>query len=100
MSGTSQATAFVTGAAALIASQAGPGSFDYRKVKSWVLDGAKPMKLNANKQLLAAGLLSIPGSLQAQRTFLTKNPPVKPAKSSAPEVAAVPPAPNPPTQTR
>src|SRR5690606_20729870 len=72
MSGTSQATAFVTGAAALLASQAGVASFDYRQVKKWVLEGARPMKLNANRQLLAGGLLSIPGSLQAQRAQLVK----------------------------
>lgn len=83
MSGTSQATAFVTGAAALIASQAGATTFDYRKVKNWVLEGARPMKLNASKQLLAAGLLSLPGSLQAQRTYLAKVAP-----KQAPEVAA------------
>lgn len=87
MSGTSQATAFVTGAAALLASQMGPGSMDYQKIKSWVLEGAKPMKLNGSKQLLAAGLLSLPGSVQAQRTSLVRSGIVK----TAPEVAALPP---------
>lgn len=86
MSGTSQATAFVTGAAAFLASQAGTAGFDYRKVKSWVLDGAKPMKLNGSHQLLAAGLLSIPGSLQSQRSFVAKN-----AGAPGAEVAVVPP---------
>ncbi len=84
MSGTSQATAFVTGAAALVASQTGSSTFDYKKVREFILQGAKPMKLNASKQLLAAGLLSLPGSLQAQRSFLLK--------TAAPEVAVVPPS--------
>ncbi len=72
MSGTSQATAFVTGAAALLASQAGTPSMDYHRVKEWVLEGTKAMKLNAGKQLVSAGLLSLPGSVQAQRAFLAK----------------------------
>lgn len=92
MSGTSQATAFVTGAAALLASQS-MGGFDYHKVKNWILEGAKPMKLNSSKQLLNAGLLSLPGSLQAQRTYLAKT-----AKPAAPEVAAA--VPTPATKTR
>jgi thermitase len=87
MSGTSQATAFVTGAAALVASQTGSATFDYKKVREFILQGAKPMKLNASKQLLAAGLLSLPGSLQAQRSFLLKS-----GIASAPEVAVVPPS--------
>lgn len=65
MSGTSQATAFVTGAAALLASQFKNASdFDYKKVKSWILDGSKPLKGNESKTLVSAGLLSIPNSLQ------------------------------------
>jgi thermitase len=68
MSGTSQATAFVTGAAALIASQshARGNHFDYRKIKQWVLAGAKPLKGNDNKQVLSAGILSVPGSLKIE----------------------------------
>ena len=84
MSGTSQATAFVTGAAALLASQSKMGKFDYNKVKNWVLEGTRPMKLNNTKQLLAAGLLSLPGSLQAQASAWLR--------SQAPEIAAVPPS--------
>jgi thermitase len=80
MSGTSQATAFVTGAAALVAAQMGASNFDYRKVKAWVLDGARPMKLNGSKQLLAAGLLSLPGSLQAQRAYIAKTAPKQTAE--------------------
>jgi len=86
ISGTSQATAFVTGAAALLATQAGVQNFDDHKIKNWILDGAKPMKLNGSKQLLAAGLLSLPGSLQAQRNYL-----VKATSSPSAEVAAAPP---------
>ncbi len=93
MSGTSQATAFVTGAAAMLASQGGP--FDYRRVKAFVLEGARPMKLNNNKQLLAAGLLSLPGSLTAQRNTAPKNKPVE-----APAIAAVAPLEPKATQTR
>ncbi|MBY0370377.1 S8 family serine peptidase [bacterium] len=86
MSGTSQATAFVTGAAALLASQSTMGKFDYTKVKNWILEGARPMKLNQGKQLLAAGLLSLPGSVQAQQSA-TK---VIAAKTTpAPEMATV-----------
>jgi subtilisin family serine protease len=64
MSGTSQATAFVTGAAALLASQ-NPSrlNFDYRQVKDWILKGAKPLPSNEQKKLVSSGLLSIPGSL-------------------------------------
>ncbi len=95
MSGTSQATAFVTGAAALVASQLslsgafGAAAFDYRKVKNWILEGAKPMKLNASKQLLAAGLLSLPGSLQAQRSYVAKEV-AKPASEVASAVRLAP----------
>jgi subtilisin family serine protease len=56
MSGTSQATAFVTGAAALLASQSHGKSFDYRKIKSWLVESAKPMRGNEHKTLVAGGL--------------------------------------------
>lgn len=68
MSGTSQATAFVTGAAALLASQLkGKSAFDIYQIKEWILNGAKPLPSNENKSLVISGLLSIPGSL-AQAT--------------------------------
>jgi subtilisin family serine protease len=89
MSGTSQATAFVTGAAAFLASQSPNGNFDYKKVKEFIVQGARPMKLNGSKQLLAAGLLSLPGSLQAQRTFLVK---ASGTTVSAPALAVIPPS--------
>lgn len=65
MSGTSQATAFVTGAAALLASQAKDVKhFDYAQIKAWIGQGAKPMRGNDSRTVLATGLLSIPGSLK------------------------------------
>jgi len=81
MSGTSQATAFVTGAAALLSSQLkGHGSaFDFRKVKRWITEGVRPMNGNDKKQLLAGGILSLPKALQIEKEELKK--------SSAPEIA-------------
>lgn len=65
MSGTSQATAFVTGAAALLASQyKNVADFDYKKVKRWILDGTKNLKGNEQRNLVSNGILSIPGSLE------------------------------------
>lgn len=63
MSGTSQATAFVTGTAALIASQL-EGPFDYKKVKRLILEGAKPLKGNESFKILSSGLLYVPGSFE------------------------------------
>ena len=64
MSGTSQATAFVTGAAALLASQTiGKSPFDFRKIKAWLLNGTKSLPGNENRTIVSSGLLSIPGSL-------------------------------------
>jgi hypothetical protein len=64
MSGTSQATAFVTGAAALLASQnRGKRAFDYHQIKNWILAGAKSLPSNEKHNLVSSGLLSIPGSL-------------------------------------
>lgn len=66
MSGTSQATAFVTGAAALLASQfKDKKQFDYVQVKRWLGEGAAPLKGNDAHTVVASGLLSIPGSLKA-----------------------------------
>lgn len=65
MSGTSQATAFVTGAAALLASQyKNISDFDYKQVKRWILEGSKSLKNNETKNLVSSGLLSVPGSLE------------------------------------
>jgi hypothetical protein len=44
------------------------------------------MKFNGSKQLLAAGLLSLPGSLQAQRGSLAR---ANTVKLGAPEVAVI-----------
>ena len=80
MSGTSQATAFVTGAAALLASQ--DKSFNFRKLKAWLLSGAKKLKnkgRNKNKNI-SAGLLSIPKSLVAQRSGVKRPKPENIAK--------------------
>lgn len=76
MSGTSQATAFVTGAAALLASQMKHSHlpFDYHRIKAWLNEGAKPMKGNESKSLLASGLLSVSKSLTVEREALKKQP--------------------------
>lgn len=86
MSGTSQATAFVTGAAALLASQLKVAGlpFDYKAIKKWILEGAKPMKGNERKVLVSSGLLNIAQALQVQREDLKK--PVL----TTPEVALTP----------
>jgi subtilisin family serine protease len=68
MSGTSQATAFVTGAAALLASQFKDRSqFDYHKIKSWIAEGAKPLPGNDGHRLVASGMLSVSKSIQIQK---------------------------------
>jgi len=66
MSGTSQATAFVTGAAALLASQfKDMKSFDYKQIKGWITEGARSMPENTNEKLVVShGILSVPGSLK------------------------------------
>lgn len=86
MSGTSQATAFVTGAAALLASQLKAQNlpFDYKAIKTWLREGAKPMKGNDKKSMVSSGLLHIAQSLQVQREALKK--PVL----STPEIALTP----------
>jgi subtilisin family serine protease len=81
MSGTSQATAFVTGAAAMLASQSTTaGGYDYHRLKKWLLEGAKPMPVSERKPL-AAGLLNLPGALRAE------NKDQAPTRVSAPEIA-------------
>lgn len=74
MSGTSQATAFVTGAAALLASQFKDiKDFDYRLIKNWLLQGTRPMPdSNENKILVSNGILSISGSLQQAKSLTAR----------------------------
>lgn len=66
MSGTSQATAFVTGAAALLASQFKEiKDFDYRQIKSWITEGTRVMPENSPQKLVVShGILSVSGSLK------------------------------------
>ncbi len=87
MSGTSQATAFVTGAAALLASQlkADGIPFDYKKIKNWLVGGAKPMKGNEKKLFVSSGLLSVSQSLQIERDELKKA-----SQPKIPEIALKP----------
>jgi len=65
MTGTSQATAFVTGVAALLVSQ-----FDddprkhYKEVRQAILDSAKPLKNNELHSLVSYGVLNVPKSLE------------------------------------
>jgi subtilisin family serine protease len=83
MSGTSQATAFASGAAALLASQG--ERWDYHKVKKYLVDGAKPLSLSGEKSVIAGGLLSIPNSLEGQMAARAgENSPIA-AKDTAPK---------------
>ena len=87
MSGTSQATAFATGAAALLASQMdGQDPREhYGKIKSWLYRGAKPMKNNEKKVMVSGGLLSVSLALKEQRKDLKPK-----AVASRPEIALRP----------
>lgn len=88
MSGTSQATAFVTGAAALLASQnRSKDAFDYHQIKEWILAGAKSLPSNEKYNLVKSGLLSIPGSL-AQT--MKSNPENSKKLASPPSIALIP----------
>jgi hypothetical protein len=51
----------------------GKGPVDYHKLKSWLLEGAKPMKGNEKHQLVSAGLLSVPKALAAQAGEVKKS---------------------------
>ena len=81
MTGTSQATAFVTGAAALLISQFKDiRNFDYRAVKNWIIQGVRPVpEVQKAKTVLAHGILSISGSLKEARSWT--------AKQGAPSIA-------------
>lgn len=88
MSGTSQATAFVTGAAALLYSQYREnGTPDFRQVKKWLLDGARPMKGNGKKQLVSNGMLWLPTALEKQHDELKR---MVPATVAGPDIASRP----------
>lgn len=72
MSGTSQATAFVTGAAALLASQMRSGTkFHYKEIKKWLIKGSTP--LASKRGPLGGGILSLPNSLALQSKSIRKN---------------------------
>ena len=79
MSGTSQATAFVTGTAALLASQTRhwPSTITRSSIG---FEGARAMKGNEHHTLLSAGIISVPQSLQVAHDELKKGP-------TTPEVA-------------
>ncbi len=78
MSGTSQATAFVTGAAALLASQmkADRQAFDFRRVKRWLEDGAKPLSTADGKHPVSHGLLSLPQAVALQQRGTVPGKPI------------------------
>lgn len=66
MSGASQATAFVTGAAALLASQfSDDPRLHYKEVRQAIIDGSKPLKYNDLKNAVSGGVLNIPLALKA-----------------------------------
>jgi len=70
MSGTSQATAFVTGAAALMASQfRETKDFDYRAIKTWVTQGTRAIPEVPGKTLVSYGILSVPGALKQTKAW-------------------------------
>jgi subtilisin family serine protease len=70
MSGTSQATAFVTGAAALMASQfRETKDFDYRAIKTWVIQGTRAIPEVPGKTLVSYGILSVPGALKQTKAW-------------------------------
>ncbi len=81
MSGTSQATAFVTGEAALLASQLkdDPRSH-YTAIREWVISGTKPLKGNEARNVVAGGLISVPSALTLE----------KKSSISAPSIAVKP----------
>lgn len=64
MSGTSQATAFVTGAAALLASQFDDPRKHYQEVRQALIYGSKPLKGNDSHNLVSGGILNIPKALE------------------------------------
>jgi len=78
MSGTSQATAFVTGTAALLASQMRGHGLDFRQIKRWIVDSARSLQGNTRHQYLSAGILSLPRALQAQKDWMKKMYPTGP----------------------
>jgi len=73
MSGTSQATAFVTGAAALLASQwKDKSQFDYRKLRQWIIEGTRPLPRKDSKRWLSGGIISIAKSIEIQKDDLAQ----------------------------
>ena len=95
MTGTSQATAYVTGAAALLASQLPSlAEFDYRKIKHWLIEGARPLPANLKRNLLLGGALSLNRSLQLQQSEQKKAP------APIPVVALKPNRPSSPASTQ
>ncbi len=81
MSGTSQATAFVTGQAALLASQQPITSFRYQDIREWIIKSGGEVKGLKTKSFMVGGGVNIPASLKLQAQGV-KAP-------SVPSVAAV-----------
>jgi len=74
MTGTSQATAFVTGAAALLASQFKDiKDFDYQAIKTWILKGVRPMPDSSPSNILVSnGIISVSGALKQAKGWTTQ----------------------------
>lgn len=75
LTGTSQATAFVTGAAAFLMSQLkSHTSNDYIKIKSWLTRSAKPATFAKKNATISSGLLSLPDAYRLLRNEEAKRP--------------------------
>lgn len=65
MSGTSQSTAFVSGAAALLASQYDDDPRKhYKDIRKALILGSKPLKINGPRNIILGGLLNVPKALE------------------------------------
>jgi subtilisin family serine protease len=75
MSGTSQATAFVTGAAALLMSQLNRhGGTNYKDIKSYIENSTEPIAKAEKFRKVSKGLISLPRAVSALKDGVLKGP--------------------------